>query len=90
MTTSKPNLAPGAPTNCSLSFAIRMSQISSFVEQFPELLERSREFNESSELRSLPTLRYPGWPDLLRSVRWLWSPPAHDHGRGRDHSRDAT
>jgi hypothetical protein len=65
ITTSELNLAPGSPTNRYLSFAIRMSQTSSFVERFPALLERSTEFKGSSELRSLPTLRYPA---LLRAA----------------------
>jgi hypothetical protein len=64
-TTSEANLAPGSPTNRYLTFAIRMSQTKAFVERFPELLERSAEFRTSSELRSLPTLRYPA---LLRAA----------------------
>jgi len=64
-TTSEPNLAPGSPTNRYMTFAIRMSQTSSFVERYPELVDRSAEFKASSELRSLPTLRYPA---LLRAA----------------------
>ena len=41
-TTSEPDLAPGSPTNRYMSFAIRMSQASSFTERFPELVERPR------------------------------------------------
>jgi len=65
MTASEPSLAPGSPTNRYLSFAERMSQTTAFVERFPELLERAEEFKSSSELRSLPTLRFPA---LLRAA----------------------
>jgi hypothetical protein len=65
MTTDEANLAPGSPLNRYLSFAERMSQTTAFVERFPELLERAVEFKASSELRSLPTLRYPS---LLRAA----------------------
>jgi hypothetical protein len=63
--TSEPNLAPGSPTNRYLTFAVRMSHTTAFVERVPELVERAAEFKASNELRSLPTLRYPA---LLRAA----------------------
>jgi hypothetical protein len=78
-TTNTPNLAPGSPTNRYLSFAIRMTHTNTFVERFPELVERAGEFGASSELRSLPTLRYPA---LLRAA--LAAEPAERKARPSD------
>jgi hypothetical protein len=65
ITTPGTDMTPGSAINRYLAFATRESLASALVERFPALHARAAEFKASTELRSMPTLRYPA---LLRAA----------------------
>lgn len=65
LTTPGTDMTPGSTITRYLAFATRESQARALVERFPALHERAGEFKASTELRSMPTLRYPA---LLRAA----------------------
>jgi hypothetical protein len=77
--TNGTDMSPGSALNRFLAFSVRLSKTRAFVEQFPGLRGRYSEFRASSELRDMPTLRYPA---LLRAA--LAADPTNRKARRSD------